>query len=231
MDKAGQSIINGAFFDMLSLDPVPGSLFYVSHSTVMWDALGFTLDTNGIGIAGVWEFYDGNLEDSLPDNVTNLGSNLEFDVSTLMGTQDRTGALVQVTFTGTGSAELANVIFDDGKNKVITGLLGQIAVATDPNEYIVGLEWNEVKNVSDGTQDFTQDGTLTFDLPQDLTQNWAKKSINTFEGFPLRFRVISVAEVFTNPIIDLIDITARKQYVIFPVTQGDSKTEDPLGFQ
>ena len=230
LDKAGQSIITGATFPLMTLDPIPGSLFYVSHSTAMWDALGFILDTNGIGITGVWEFFDGNVEDSIPDSVTNLGSNLEFVVTSLMGVQDRTGALLQVTFTGNGVSELVNVIFDGGLNKVRTiGLIGQVVVSTDQNEYIVGAEWNEVSNVDDGTQDFTQNGILKYNIPQDLTQNWTKKNINTFEGFPLRYRVIDVAETFTNPIIDLIDITADKQYVIFAVTQGDSKTEDPLG--
>ena len=230
LDKSGQSIINGATFPMMALDPIPGSLFYVSHSTVMWDALEFTLDTNGLGITGVWEFYDGNVEDGLPDSVTNLGSNLEFDLTTLMGELDRSGALLQVTFTGNGVSELVNVIFDAGLNKVrTTGLLGQVTVSTDANEYIVGLQWNEVSNINDGIQDFTQNGLVKYNIPQDQTQNWTKKTINTFEGFPLRYRVIDVVTPFANPIIDLVDITADKQYVIFPVTQGDSKTEDPLG--
>lgn len=230
LDKSGQSVLLATTFPLMTLDPEPGSIFYVMHSTVMWDALGFTLDTNGIGITGVWEFYDGDTEDGIPDSVTNLGSNLEFDLTSLLGELDRTGTLVNVVFTGTDTNELANVIFVGGKNIIRTlDILGQISVSTDANEYIVGAAWNEVPNIVDASQDFTQDGVVGYDVPQDLTRNWSKKTINTFEGFPLRYRVISVDPVFTNPIVDLIDITANKQFVLFSATQGDSKIEDPLG--
>ena len=228
-DKSGQSVLGGALFSMFALNPSPGSLFYIMHSTVMWDGMEFDLDTNLQGITGVWEYYDADFEDTIPDAVTNLGSSLEFDLTSLLGGIDRSGAEVQVTYTGNGVSELANVIFDGGVNKLVTGLLGQVTVSVIASSYIVGALWNEVQNLDDKTQNFTQDGILSYNIPQDLSQNWSKKTINAFEGFPIRFRVISVNTVFVNPIIDLIDIAAAKQYILFAATQGISRVENPLG--
>lgn len=230
INRSGEASTDGAVFPLNALDTVAGSMFYCMHSTVMWNAIKFTLDTVGVGITGVWEYYDGNIEDTIPDNVENLGQTLEIDLTNLLGTLDRTGAIVTVTYTGTGASETLPVIHDGDKNIIITNtLLSQISVSTDENLYIVGANWNELPQIDDTTQDFTQNGKLVFDLPQDKTNNWDKKTINTITGYPIRYRVVSVEDVVQQPVIDLADITENKQFLLFEATQGESKTEDPLG--
>ena len=61
----------------------------------MWDTLEWVFDVVGSGIEFVLEFFDGDLEDANPDSVTNLGANLEFDLTDLLGTENRKNTIVR----------------------------------------------------------------------------------------------------------------------------------------
>jgi hypothetical protein len=228
-NKAGEASITGVFFNMFNQAPEPGSLFYIGHESILWNTIDFTFNTFGSGIVGVWEYYDGEDQEKNPTTVTNLGSNLEFVLTDLLGTTDRTGALVRVTYTENGAYEDRPVFFSGGLNKIrTTGLLGQISVSVDPAFYLVGSDWNDLKNLSDATELFTKNGKIIFDLPQTISENWQKVSINAQSNYFLRFRVISVS----TPVIPSVDRCRNDtgtQYLLFKATQGLSTSDVPLG--
>lgn len=228
-NKAGSAVTPGVTFDMFTNTPKPGDAFYVSHKHVMWDAINLVFSVIGSGVTGVWEFYDGNTDDEKPDSVTNLGSNLKLDLTTLLGDQDRTGTIVKVVLTSSGASELVVSKYEGGKNVAYTkGLLGQVSITTDEQGYVVGSLWNEVNQLTDNTNGFTEDGSVTYELPQNLTQNWGKAKINSVDGHWLRFRVISVTNP-VNPEIDEMNITEDKQYLLVSAVQGQTVAEAPLG--
>lgn len=216
-------------FDLFTTTPKAGDIIYFNHADIMWDLFEFVFNSFGSGITGVWEFYDADLDDEKPDSVTNLGSNLEFDLTTILGSSNRSGAVIRVVYSTSGASEIGVSIFSSGTNLLRTrGLLGQSSVDVDEQNYVVGSYWAELSNIVDGTSSFTVDGEIEFDLPQSITQNWITLTQNSVAGMWLRFRVISVAAP-TNPSIDLIHIDSGKQYLLTPVSQGESVAEDPLG--
>jgi len=180
----------GVYVDMFNSEPVLNTAFYVGHDSIMFDTVEFEYNTPGSGISGVWEYYDGDTDDTKPDAVTNLGSNLRFDLTDLLGDEDRSGSLVKVVLNSSSAYEEVESIYSGGKNIIETvGLLGQSSVSTDVDDYTVGSNWNPLKNVIDGTNGFTEEGKIEFDLPQDETQNWIKSIVNGVEAFWIRFRV------------------------------------------
>lgn len=84
LNRAGVASTPGVFFDLFDDTPKAGDVIYIAHTDIMWDTVEFDLNSPATGLDGVWEFYDGNLEDAKPDVVTNLGSNLEFELTTLL---------------------------------------------------------------------------------------------------------------------------------------------------
>jgi len=215
--------------NMFDDTPKAGDKFYINHQDIMWDTVEFTFDTVGSGISGVWEFFDNVLEDAKPDSVTNLGSTLEFDLTELLGDLDRSNTVIRVILSSSGAEERVVSIFEGGVNIIRTkGLLGQSGVSTDQQDYVVGSEWNEINDLSDGTTDLTVDGQVAFSLPQNESQNWTKNTVNSFNGHWLRFRIISVTAP-TNPILDLVEIDEGKTFLLVPVVQGSSAVEDPFG--
>lgn len=228
-NRAGAAVTPGVFFNMFNGLPKIGDSFYILHQDVMWDSLNFEFNTFGSGIIGVWEYYDGSTDDTKPDDVTNLGSNLEFELTDLLGTLDRSGTVVKVVLSESGVSEIMVSQFIGGKNIGRTrGLLGQVAISVAEADYVVGSFWNEVSDVNDASSFFVQDGKLTFSLPQTQTENWIKTIINALNGHWLRFRIISVV-LPIDPEVDIIDITAGKQYLLTQVVQGQTVAETPLG--
>lgn len=229
VNRAGVASTDGLFFDMFDDTPKQGDVFYVNHVDIMWDTVEFVFDSFGSDITGVWEFYDGNLSDAKPDSITNLGSNLEFDLTDLLGATDRKNSIIRVVLSATGVEETVISIFSGGKNIIRTkGLLGQVSVDLDEQAYVVGSLWNEVSDLNDATTSLTADGKVTFSLPQTQIQNWISTVINLLGGFWLRFRVISVSAP-TNPSIDRVRIDTGKQFLKFLITQGETVVENPFG--
>lgn len=196
-NKAGEAFTSGLTFQFGLTNPEPGDELYLIHDSVMWDQVKIAVTQDyRTGITGVWEFYDGSLEDENPDIVTNLGPNLRFDLTTLLGEEDRSGTKITISYAQTSATEQAVSKFVSGKNVVeTTGLLGQVTPSTTTTDYTVGTVWHPVNiesNSAESDGQFSQDGTLVFELPQSLKQNWAKTTINGKQGFALRFRVQSL---------------------------------------
>lgn len=205
-DKAGEAATDALTFDFGSGDPRPGDLLYFIHDSVMWNRMDFIVaQLYKTGIIGVWEYYDGTFEDENPDDVTNLGPNLEFDLTTLLGDENREGTIVQIQFASTASSEQVVSQWNGTKNIArSTGLLGQVSPSEEVGDYLVGTVWSPLKLGSNSQNldgEFSQNGLISYELPQTIKQNWAKTTINGKTGFPLRFRVqehVKLAATFTG---------------------------------
>jgi len=228
-NKTGLASTDALFFDLFDSTPKQGDVVYIGHDEIMWDTIEWVFDTVASGIIGVFEFYDGNLSDKKPNTVTNLGSQLEFDLTLLLGALDRSNTVVRVVLIETGAEETLLSEFVGGKNIITTvGLLGQTSVSTDEQAYVVGTLWNEVSDLDDGSTGLTEDGKTTYTLPQNVTQDWISTVINNFDSFWMRFRVISVAAP-VNPSVDRIRIDTGNQFLKFVISQGETVVENPLG--
>lgn len=227
-NKSGVASTPGVFWDLFPVTPKLGDIVYIGHTNVMWDTLNFTLNTPASGIEFVTEFYDATEEDGNPDVVTNLGSNLKFDLTTLLGTSDRKGTVLRVVLSSSGAFEKIVSVFEAGVNVAYTtGLLGQSSVSVDIQDYIIGSFWNELSDVTDDSLELTQDGELSYSLPQNQSQNWQKQTVNAVLGFWIRLRITKVTAP-VNPSMDLIEIDTGKQFIVVPVVQGQTVVEAPL---
>ena len=205
---------------------------YIAHPSVMWDQIDIDLASGGgaSGVQGVWECYDGEYKDATPVSVVNNGPNLTFDIDSLLGTPDRTGALVRVTYLPTGAYEDVYSIFTGGDNEITTvALLGQTSTpSTSASDYAVGSLWNPLDGVDDETDNFQVSGTVKFTLPQTATRKWISGTVDSSTGFFIRYRVVTVSTP-TSPSIESIKITEGSQYVIVTLTQGETVDDTPLG--
>lgn len=228
-NRAGEAATDNVIFPMFDTSPAQlNDMLYVGHTSIICDAIGFIFDTVASNLKGVWEYYNGTVDDARPNLVTNLGPNLRFDLDTLLGTEDRKGVEITVIFTPTGAQEKILSTYSGGKNIIeTTGLLGQSSVSTDNDDYTVGSEWNPLSDVVDGTNNNEQDGIYNYTLPQNESQDFIKSVINGVEAKWLRFRIIE--HTGTMPIIDRIKIDDGKQYILVKTTQGESVSDVPLG--
>ncbi len=200
-DLSGTFSTAALLASLFPVDPRPHDAVYIMHENLEWNQFDFEFDTPGSGIFDVLEFFDGVFDDAIPNTVTNLGPNLKLVIDDLLspGDQvplDRRGARVRVILNSTGAFEDVISEYDEvlNQNFVTTvGLLGQAIVSTDEDDYTVGSAWNPVVNENDETIGFSEDGLIEYDLPDNLTQNWQKTTVNGFEGFFLRFRINRVS--------------------------------------
>jgi len=229
-NKTGLASTDGVFFDLFDDTPKAGDLIYFGHAQIMWDTLEWVFNTVGAGIKFAIEFYDATFEDAKPDEVTNLGSNLELDLTTLLGTSDRRNTVVRVILTSTAAQEFVVSTWNGTKNIITTtGLLGQATVSVNENDYNVGTQWNEVSDTEDATTELTEDGKIEYTLPQNQGQDWLPLIVNGLEAMWLRLRVVSVTGAPINPNVDRIRIDTGKQFLLVPVVQGQTVVDDPLG--
>lgn len=228
-NKTGVASTNGVLWDLFQATPKKGDIIYVGHTNVMWDTLDFLFNTFGDGLSYAVEFYDGTLEDAKPDSVVNNGANLTLDITTLLGDIDRSGTVVRIVLSSTGAQETRVSEFVGGKNVITTlGLLGQSTVSLDEQDYVIGTLWNEVGDTLDATNSMTEDGKISYSLPQTQSRNWLNTTINGVAGFWSRIRVIEVTAP-VNPSVDRLRIDTGKQYVLVPATQGQTVADNPLG--
>lgn len=206
-----------------------GSALYFGHSTVMWDQIDIVISTPSTISEGVWEFFDGNSEDATPTSVTNLGGGLlQIDLTSLLGASNRAGAEVRVTLVETGASIVVDSTWNGSINIATVTLLGQSTPSTSANDYSIGAEWQEMASVSDGSALLTDDGAVSYALPQDIRRNWTKTTVNGFEGFFIRLRIIDQSGA-TAPLIGQVDIDQGAQYVIAEATQGRSVVGEVMG--
>jgi hypothetical protein len=188
------------------------------------------IDGNDDTLEGVWEYYDGDYTRVAPTTVNNYApGQLLVDLTSLLGSEDRTGTLVRVQLNETGAYEDVEVQWTGTENVIITTTwLGQTSPSIDAEDYSVGMAWYELETLTDGTAGLTQNGKVDFDLPQNLVENWRKTTVDGNEAYFLRFRIISVGTI-TTPIFQYARIDQGKQYLLTAATQGRTREEAPLG--
>lgn len=205
---------------------------------------GFT--TSGMssgtdGIVGVWEYYDGNFAKTSPSEVqvdVPSSGKLLFDLTSYLGAEDRTGTQIRVRLNETTAYEDVESAFGIpsgsgwGSNRnyvVVNSYLGQTTPSTDITKYTVGSDWQEFSDLLDGTEKLSQNGNVTFTLPQSVTENWKTGAVNNQTVYWIRYRVISVSGIVDLPTFQYGRLDQGKQYVLASFTQGQTQTEDPLG--
>lgn len=199
-------------------------LLLVCSKWVLWDKLSIAFDSVGANIVGVWECYNPS-RTSTPTSIINLGTQLLLDIDPLLGTPAAAGAEVTVTYLPTMTSETQISTYDAllGGNIVRTsGFLGQSGTpSTDVNDYSLSAQWIPLQDgYTDGTANLTVDGDVDFDVPQNTEDNWEKATIQTVEGYWLRYRVISVTPAPTSPEFDTIEIDGGTQYLLEEAVQG-----------
>jgi hypothetical protein len=201
---------------------------YFIHQNAMWNEMDVEASGTGNIVIGVWEFFDNDFSDVRNEFIFNLGSTLRFYINNLLGTQKRAGANVRVLLNETQVSEEATSQWDGSSNFVDVTFLGQASPSTDPDDYSVGVQWQELDNVDDGTVNLEQDGVVSFDLPQSTTRNWETTEINGFTGFAIRFRVVEQSGG-SAPTMGRVRMDTGDQFVTTTVTQGRSQTAEVLG--
>lgn len=215
--------------------PTTGDALYFGHDSVMWVEFAIDVIAALANIVGVWEYYDGDLFDIQPSDVTNIGGGeLEVDLTSLLGAADRRGATVRVALNQTGVSQDVVSTWNGSLNIATTGLLGQTSPSEVATDYTIGSAWSEIgsdltlSDATDGLVEVGADIRIRFDLPQTEIANWQKSTINGHEAFWIRFRIVTVSGP-TSPTLARCRLDTGKQYVIAPVTQGRSASDDPLG--
>lgn len=223
-------------FNPWPVAPSLGDMLFVGHVQAMVTQLDFELiGAAASQLGGVWEYFDNERSLLYPTTVTDNGSTLTFDLTTLLGPNDATGAEVTVEFTQTGTKEVVTSVFAGGRNQITTdGLLGQTTPSTDQTDYLVTAEWVPFENVNDGTNDgngsFSQEGAVSWDLPQTRERSWLPSEVNLEEGFFVRWRYTNeVAPSATNVTFDLIYIDRGDQFITRTATQGETIGPQTIG--
>lgn len=217
--------------------PVANDAILISHRDLMTNQIDFDVITGATGITGIWEYYSGEgWENMRPDTVwkdTPSSGKIRLDLTSLLGATEVTGAVIKVISRKTGAYEYCISKWVSNTNVIETiDKLGQSAISEEIDAYTVGTLWIPVPNLTDGTiasgSSLNQDGAITFTLPYSLVESWIKTTLNTFEGFWLRFRVISVSTP-TAPSLERIQVDQGTQTLAFNIAQGRTVPQDPLG--
>lgn len=208
---------------------VAGDMLFVGMDTFLVSQLDFVLSTPAANIVGVWEYPDDTHSAFSPTTVTDLTGSIRFNVNSLLGTVDRSGAIVIVEHLSTGVQEVVESVWSSGENRITTsGTLGQTTVSTDQDDYSVTADWIPFPNLDDDTADLTTDDKVSWNLPQDDERNWQQTEVNLEESYWVRYRIISVSTP-TNPVVDEIDPDQGDQYMVVQATQGETSGQQILG--
>lgn len=210
--------------------PAVRDKLYAGHPEAMWDELSVgPLTTPSSGVVGVWEYFDGSWVKTLPTSVTVLGSTLEVDLTTYLGSSNREGTEIRVQLNETAAFENTFSTWDGFTNKVTVGLLGQTTPSTDPEEYSIGSDWEVLSEAVDDTVNLSVGSEkVTYPIPQTLSRNWIAGTVNGVSAFWLRFRIVEVATP-TGPTLQLLRMDTGKQYVQRVGVQGRTVEDSPLG--
>lgn len=206
----------------------PGDCLYIGHPSIAWDKLRILITAASVGLDGVWEYYDGDWDESNGDNVTDIGTGLHIELNGFLGTSSRATTVVRVRCNETGVYEDCKVAFVAGINYVeTTSYLGQTVPSLLASDYTVGRDWNEFTGITDATVGLTVAGTndVDYTLPKNASEWWAKTTVNGYSAYWVRFRVLTAGTV---PSLDTIEIDAGEQYLFSVVTQGRSREDNPL---
>lgn len=241
----GASALNtGAGFVLFPTAPVVGDKFYFGFADVMWDEFSVVLNTVALGVTGRWEFYDPDESSEPPDLVTvdppGYAGEIQFNLTSMFGTTEATGAHVQVIHVPSGYVARGIVAYSGGINFVrIPHYLGQSSPSVTEGDYAVSAAWRpidlEADNTVVGGVTWGKNGQITFTLPQTLSSNWQKYSIYDIalgqarEGYYLRYRVTAVLGGAVGPYPQSLVAHEGNQYLVTTLTQGETVNDMPLG--
>lgn len=225
-------------FDPLNLwggVPEAGDVLWIGHDSALYNAMRMYLTDDGDLFDDennyVFEYYDGRTDDSVPSLVANLGTTLRFDLTNLLGTNDRGGAEVTVRLLTTGAEEVAtsyNTVpgGTGGINMVETSLLGQVSPSIIAEDYVVGVKYKEVPGAV--LLDHDDGFEIQFELPESPSRRWQKTVVNGVDAYWFRLRV--VRDTTDSPVFDNgIDIAVGTQWLKFEIVQGETYEDDPAG--
>jgi len=231
---------SGAFVDLTTeandgsdwspwASPVAVDKVYFGHDSVMWNELTLAFDNPASGLQGVWEYYDGSWIKTNPTSVAIYsGGRLEVDLTAYLGITNRQGTIVRVQLNQTTAYEELPSLWDGSRNFVITdGYLGQTSPSLDAADYTVGSDWEPIGAV-DQTSNFELPGDVTWELPQSITKNWIKATVNGFEGYFVRFRITQVSTP-TPPVFNISLMSEGDHYTMINFVQGKTQVDSPLG--
>jgi len=217
------------------ISPAVGDLLFVGHPHILWDQIDMVFTTFAAGITGVWEYFDNERSrlNPITGGVVDNGSTLTIDCTTLLGSTNRSGALVKVIFLKTGVEEIVKSVWAGGKNKITTsGLLGQVIPSTDEDDYHITADWipfdEQEDNTISGGSAMATDDLIRWALPETSARSWLKTDVNVIDAYWCRFRIVTASGV-TNPDIDRIKIAEGDQYVKQVVTQGETIGPQVIG--
>lgn len=207
-----------------------GDKLYFGHATAMWSQMNLDVVTTPLHIAiGVWEYYDGDALDTEPDSVTNVGGGvLRFNLNVLLGDQNRFGAEVTIQLDETGASQTVTSQWDGSNNYAETNLLGQSVPSTTTTDYTVGVLWQEFLGIVDGTANLQATGDVDYTFPQTEEENWKPTTINDFEGYFTRFRVVETSGAGAYELARC-RMDTGDTYVLVDVVQGRSVQGEILG--
>jgi len=211
--------------------PVKKDCLYFGHTGVLWNRLDFFLSTNSDLFAGIWEYYDGEKRKAHPDTVTDMAGSLRMRINSYLGLFDLQGTMIRVMLNSTSAYEDVESQWDGTYNYVDTATyLGQTSPSLLVTDYTIGSDWEKLSGLTDGTRDFEESESVTYTLPQTLTQNWCKGVVNGITAYWIRYRLVST---LGTPIINPVFINARMdlgdQYIVRTAVQGKSQSENPIG--
>lgn len=210
-------------------DVVAGDMLFIGHDSILVNQLDFDIDTVAANITGVWEYFDDTHSSFPPTTVTDLSGSIRFNVNSLLGTVDRSGAIVTVEHLSTGTIEKVESVWSSGENRITTSTtLGQVTVSEDQDDYLVTADWVPFPDQDDNTSDLSVSAEVSWELPQDEDRNWQPTEVNLVESNWARYRVISVSTP-TEPTIDEIDLDQGDQFMVVVATQGETIGPQVLG--
>jgi len=213
---------------------VPGQFLYVGHDDIQWIATSMTFTSPGNGYAGVWEYYDPTFGIEFPSSLVQVGGTIEFVVDSLLGTTNRVGSLIQVTYNLTGVSEYHLSTWGAPNNEITTkSLLGQSVMDTNPLNYSIKAEWLPLPDQIDGTAEMTVDGDVEYSYPSTPDNKWEKAIVNNNSAYFVRYRVVEVGVIGAPPIapptIQRLRIDEEEQYFPFTVLQGETVNNEVVG--
>jgi hypothetical protein len=207
-----------------------GDKFYFGSSHVMWDRMDFVFTGATADFTGIWEYYDPDFGDESPDNITNLGTQLQFDITSLLGNNNLSNSMIKVTYLPTGISELLPSTWIGPGNVVTTSaFLGQSGTPSlKVQDYSVGTDWNPFLSfITDEVGALDTSGKIEFTLPQTTSKNWQKLEVEGVNGFYIRYRVLT-ATPGNEPEIDTIKIDEGSQYTLIDAVQGETVKNESL---
>jgi len=211
---------------------VRGDALWLGHESCLWDAIRLVLSDKGtlFGEEHFWvlEYYDGRTDDTVPSDVDLVGAELKFDLTNLLGTNDRTGTDVTVQFIIDGTEETGTSYYSGGTNYVNVGILGQSVPSEEITDYIVGARFKEVPGAI--LTEHTDGFQINYDLPESTSRRWQKTVVDGIEAYWLRLRVVSLPGTNESPVIDGgVGIAVGAQWLKLVITQGETHEDDPAG--